>query len=127
MFITLFGFLAKLGIGSIASKIADAYMAKQDAKTQQERVAAEERIKTLEARRDVMVAEGGSRLNSLMRAFIACGPAVYLFKIFIIDKVLCSTCTTDPLSEPLWEVVRWVLGFYFLVEGGIAVARIAKR
>lgn len=127
----IFAWLAKIGIGTIATKIAAAYEAKQKAKTDQAKVAADERIKTLEARRDVMVAEGHSPWNAGMRAFIAVGPALYLFKIFVIDKVVCPplglACRTDPLSPELWQVVTAVIGFYFLVEGGIAVTRIVKR
>lgn len=119
--------LAKIGIGTIVSRIAAAYEARQNATTDRERIAADERIKGLEARRDVMIAEGRSWINSLMRAFIAIGPAVYLFKIFVIDKVLCSTCSTDPLTPELWQVISWVLAFYFLTEGSITVARIVKR
>jgi hypothetical protein len=126
MFAMILGFLAKIGIGSIATKIADAYTAKQNATTDQAKIAAGERIKTLEARRDVMVAEGGSWLNPAMRAYIAFGPATYLFKIFIIDKVL-GMGRTDPLSAELWQVVIYVLGFYFLVEGATTITRIAKR
>lgn len=118
--------LANLGIGTIATKIAAAYESKQKAKTDQAAIAAEQRIKTLEARRDVMIAEGHLPINAAFRAFIALGPAIYLFKIFVIDKVICSTCATDPLSPELWEVVRWVIGFYFLVEGTAMTARIIK-
>lgn len=126
----LFGFLG----GGVAKELASAYKAKQDAQSEQERIAAGERIDRLNAIRDVQIAEAGSRLNAAMRAFIALGPALYLFKIFAIDKIACPVlglpgfmCRTDPLDANLWGVVTAVIGFYFLYEGGIGIARIVKR
>ena len=45
----MLAFLLKLGIGSIAAKLADAYKARANAKTDQERIAADERIAMLNA------------------------------------------------------------------------------
>lgn len=131
MIALILSFLAKIGIGTIATKIADAYAARADAETEQAKIAAEERIRGLEARRDVMIAEGRSPVNAIMRAFIAIGPALYLFKIFVIDKLACPAlglaCRTDQLSPELWQVVTYVLGFYFLADTATAVTRIIKR
>lgn len=111
-------FLLKIGIGSITSKIADAYLAKQNATTDREKIAADERIRTLEAKRAVMVAEAGSRINAIMRAALAAPVAVILWKIFIYDKALGQWThgTTDALSPELWNVVMVVVGFYFIYE-----------
>ena len=102
-------------ISRIAGKIADYKIAAQQASTDKERIAADERVKALEARRDVMVSEAGSRVNAFMRAAIAFGPTVYLLKIFVVDKVL-KLGTTDNLSDDLWKVVVAVVGFYFLYD-----------
>jgi hypothetical protein len=109
-------------ISRIVGKIADAKTAQANAETDQERIAAGERVKALEARRDVLVAESGNPWNARMRLFLAFGPAVYLNKIFIWDKVLAPLTNgfTDPLDDNLWKVVAAVIGFYFLYE---AVAR----
>jgi hypothetical protein len=124
------GFLS----GGIAQDLAEAYKASKDAATEQERIAANERVSRLEAIRDLQIAEAGSRLNAVMRFFIAIGPALYLFKIFVVDKIACpvlglpnALCRTDPLDPNLWTVVTAVIGFYFLYEGGIGIARIVKR
>ena len=129
MLTSLFAYVAKIGIGSIGGRIAAAYEARQRATTDTERVAAEERIKTLESRRDVLVAESGSRLNALMRAAIATPVAIILWKIFVFDKALGQWTggTTDALSPELWHVVMIVIGFYFLTETALAVTRIARR
>jgi hypothetical protein len=125
MLSVLFGLINPLA--ALAGKIADARMAAQNAVTDRERIAAEERVKDLEARRAVLVAEAaGSRVNVVMRAAIAFGPTVYLLKIFIWDKVL-KLGATDSLSGELWQVVTAVIGFYFLYEGAIGVAKVMRR
>jgi hypothetical protein len=102
-------------LANITNKIIDLQIKKADAKTEQERIAADERLKTLEARRDVMVAEAGLGLNAWMRFALAVGPAAFLLKVFIWDKVL-KLGTTDALDANLWQVVIAVIGFYFLYD-----------
>lgn len=98
-------------ITRIAGKIADARIAAVQASTDQEKIKAEERAKALESRRDVMVAEAGSRINAFMRLGFAIPVAVYLAKLFVYDKVL-GWGSTDPLS-PMLEGIMWtVVGFY---------------
>jgi hypothetical protein len=114
MFALLLGLIDP--ISRIAGKIADVRIERAKAETDREKIAADERIKSLEARRDVMAAEAPfTRLNVLMRGFIAIGPALYLNKIFIWDKVL-GWGRTDPLDTNLWSVVIAVISFYFLYD-----------
>jgi hypothetical protein len=109
-FLTLLG-----GLPAITRQIADAYAAKQNALTDQERIAADVQIKTLEAKRDVMVAESRSPLNQMMRALYAVPPGIYLAKIYLWDKVL-GWGSTDGLT-PLLEGVMWTaVSFYFLQD-----------
>lgn len=122
----MLAFLAKIGIGSIATKLAEAYTARQQAKTTAEQIAADERIKTLEAKRDVQIAEGGSPINAIIRALFAAPVALYYAKIFLWDKVL-GLGVTDPLSPELHHVAQIVIGFYFVAEGGTMIARVMKR
>jgi hypothetical protein len=112
-------------ISRIVGKIADAKVAHANAQTDQERIASGERIKALESKRDVLVAESGNRANAWMRLFIAAGPALYLNKIFIWDKVLgpLTGGSTDALDDNLWKVVAAVIGFYFLYEASRFLAR----
>lgn len=108
---------------NIILRIIGVYSEKQAA-------AANEIIATRQAKRDVMVAEA-SPINAVMRATIAVGPAVYLFKVFAIDKVLCpalgGACRTDDLSPQLWSVVTAVVGFYFLYDLGVRASAIIAR
>lgn len=103
-------------IARITDKIVDLQIKKSDAKTEQERIAADERVKGLEAKRDVMVAEAGSRINTWTRAALAFPVVVVLWKVLVFDKALgqWTGWTTDALSPELWYVVMVVLGFYFL-------------
>ena len=117
----MFAFLARIGIGSIVGQLAEAYKAREVAKTDRDKIAADERIKTLEARRDVMVAEG-SPINAYVRMAFAVGPAAYYLKIFVWDKVL-GWGSTDPLSPELTQISMIVIGFYFLYEGAKVVRR----
>jgi len=81
----------------------------------------------LGARQSVLIAEAGSRLNSIIRGIAAAGPIIYLAKIFIFDKVIGSIVRgitgveykifdTDPLDVNLWKVVACVYAFYFLYD-----------
>jgi hypothetical protein len=117
-------------ITSISKAISDARIATINAKTQEEKIAAEERVKALEARRDVLVAEAGvSKANVFMRTLIATPIAILFWKIFVYDKALgqWSNGRTDQLSPDLWQVVMVVIGFYFLYEGAVGITRLLKR
>jgi hypothetical protein len=112
-------------ISRIVGKIADAKVEANKALTDRTRIEADERVKSLEARRDVLIAESVHKANAYMRLFIAFGPALYLNKIFIWDKVLgpLTGGRTDALDENLWKVIAAVIGFYFLYEASRFFAR----
>jgi hypothetical protein len=111
------------GLAGLARSIADAYRARETAANDADRIEADVRIKTLEARRDLLLAEARTPFNQLMRALYGVPPGVYLAKLYLWDKLLgCGT--TDPLS-PVMEQVLWtVVGFLFLQE---TVARLPRR
>lgn len=100
-------------IAKISQAIAQARIAATNAQTDREKIAQEERVKALEARRAVLEREADSRINQLIRAALAFPVIVFLWKVVIWDKVL-DWGSTDDLSENLWYVTMMVLGFYFL-------------
>lgn len=108
-----------IGLGNsltgIADKIADAYKAREAAKTDREKLAIDERIKTLELQRDVLVSEQGSRLTNWVRPAFAFPFVVYLWKLILWDKVL-GLGATDPLSDQLSEILMIVIGAFFLTR-----------
>lgn len=102
-------------INGITAAISNEKIAGLKATTDQERIHSQERVSSLLARRDVLIAEAGRPWNGLLRFLIALGPTVILLKIFIWDKVL-GWGSTDALDTHLWIVVQTVLGFYFLSD-----------
>lgn len=102
-------------LASIAGKIADARVELAKAETDQEKIHAEERVKALQARRDVMAAEAGSRINALIRAGFALPFVIYNAKLVVWDKVL-SLGSTDGLSSELFQIEMICIGFYFLYD-----------
>lgn len=118
MWLTLLGLLpyAFNAVTSITSAIANEKIAGINATTEQDRIASAERVASLQAQRDALIAESSrSKFPIYIQSFIALGPAVFLNKIFIYDKVL-KLGSTDALDPNLWNVVMVVLGFYFLSQ-----------
>jgi hypothetical protein len=113
----MFGFILGLfdPISKIVAAIADAKVKLANAQTDQERIHAQERVDTLSARKDVLVAESGTRINSLIRAGFALPFVIYNAKLVLWDKVL-ALGSTDGLSPELFQVEVACIGFYFLYD-----------
>lgn len=116
-------------VQGITSAITNEKIHLASSQNESDRIASQERIATLQAKRDVMLAESGnSRLNAIIRASIGGSVAFLLAKIFIWDKALGDYTSghTDPLDANLWSVVMATIGFYFLYEGAVNATRIIK-
>jgi hypothetical protein len=116
-------------LNGITKAISDEKLAQIKATTQEEQIAANERVATLQQRRDVLIADAAhGSIDIWIRSLIAIGPAIYLFKIFVIDKCFgfIFHTRTDPLDANLWNVVMVVLGFYFLSETSTRITRIVS-
>lgn len=127
-------------LNGITSAISNAKIASINATTEAERIHANEAVLTLQARRDVMVAESArSPINGLVRAGLSLSVVAILLKILVWDKVIgsfvgcagaagkassCITFATDPLSPEIWQVVMIVMGFYFLYDASATITRI---
>lgn len=98
---------------SISSDIKEAYESKLKAQNDAERLAADERINLLEARKTIILAAQSDPFERWIRIGIAFGPVVYLNKIFIWDKVL-KLGVTDGLSSELSHIMMIVIAGYFL-------------
>ena len=123
----MLAFLAKLGIGSIVSRLAAAYEAKQRAETDREKLAADERIKVLEAKRDVLVREAAhGGFASWIRPLFALPFVVFVWKVVVWDVVL-QQGATDPLSPHMTDIMMVVIGGYFLSRTAEKVTRIVRR
>jgi hypothetical protein len=101
-------------LGSIAGKLADAYTARETAKTDSDRIAADVAIKQLEARQAVVIA--GGRWIAPIQAAFAVMFLIYYGKLLIWDKVL-GLGVTDGLSPSLENLGMIVISFIFLQAG----------
>ena len=113
-------------INGITSAIANERIAAITATTDETRIQSQERVLQLQSQRDVLIADAAhSKLDLYIRSLIAIGPATYLLKIFLWDKVLAAwtSGTTDPIDPHLWNVVMIILGFYFVSATTTTVAR----
>lgn len=108
---------------AIGQELAAAYRAKTEAASDGERTAAEERVKRLEARRDVLVAEQGHWLTRLPRLLFALPLAVWWAAV-IADSLFRFRWNVAALPAPLDEWAGWIVSALFLAE---AVERTATR
>lgn len=129
-------------VNGITSAIANERLKLIDAKTDQQKIASQERIVSLQAKRDVLIAESGrSNVNAIMRGAIGTSVALVIAKLLVWDKVVgslagcagakgqileCSLYRTDVIDGNLWNVIMAAIGFYFIYEGTVNTARILK-
>jgi hypothetical protein len=102
-------------LGKIADRLQDAYEAKLRAENDKERIAADIRVKQLEAKMQVLIAEQKNRLTRWIRPAFALPFVIYDFKIVVWDKVL-GLGSTDALSPEFWQLQMIVFGAYFLTR-----------
>lgn len=126
----MLGFILNLFTGGTLSTITNAIINAQHdylvAQTDKDKIAADERIKTLQAQRDVLVSESATGgFQSWIRPLFAFPFALYNAKLIIWDKML-GLGTTDPLSDELFQIEMIIIGAYFLTRGAEKVARIVR-
>lgn len=111
----MIGFLLGLinPLAGIARDLAAAQVQKSNAQTEQQRIAADERISTLNARRDVILAAQADPMERWVRIGFALPFILYIWKLVIWDKLL-QYGATDALSADLWNILYIVLGGYFV-------------
>lgn len=129
----MFGLLSLLPgvfstINNITNAISNEKIAAINATTDLERVAAQERVAALQAQRDALIAESNrSKLPIILQTLLALGPAAYVLKYFLWDKVIgafagcvghidCPVFTTDGLDTQMASVLTAVVGFYLVTS-----------
>lgn len=120
------------GLASITKQLSEAYREHKNAETEQERIAANERIKVLEAQRDVLVAEtANGGFASWIRPLFALPFVIYIWVLVVYDKIICNwagwSCATDPLGDNLTDIMMIVIGAYFIGRSAEKITRIARR
>lgn len=104
-------------INGITTAISNERIKKIQAKTDEERIAAEENVKTLEAKRDVLLASyKESKLPIYIQSAIGAAVAFTVAKLLVWDKALGDWTHghTDELGDDLRWIVISAIGFYFL-------------
>lgn len=115
MIASIVSWIAGGGVAAIGDQLNRAYATKVAARNSAERVAAEQRIKQLELRQSVLIAEQGRWLTAWIRPALALPFVVYVWKLVIYDKVLGWGSTPD-LSDNLWHLMWIIAGAYFLMR-----------
>ncbi len=112
MWTTILSFLG-LGLKALTTEIVDAKVKAIDAKTEQEKITAQERVDTLNARKEIILQGQKDKAERWIRILWAAPFIIYTWKLIVWDKIL-QFGTTDPLS-PTLEYIMWtILGAYFL-------------
>ena len=100
------------GLSGIARELRGAYRDRLNATNDADRIAADERIATAEARVEAMRVGG---MAGVVRAAWALPFVVYNAKLVLCDLVL-GLGTTHPPSSEFYFVQMVVIGFYFLTS-----------
>ena len=109
--------LLKIFIGGLPTIIKELTAQKQivlNAKTESERIEAEERVKVLESKRDVIIQSQKNKWGEVVRFLWALPFILYVWKLLVWDKIL-GLGVTDTLSPTLEYILWTVLGGYFII------------
>lgn len=119
-------------VDNITNAIKDERIVKVRAKTEEERIATEERINTLQLRRDVLINRSGRPWDQLITTLFAIPVLLIDVKLIVVDKIIgsfygctiqgltkaqldsCSIFRTDTLSTEMLAYIGAVHAFYFL-------------
>lgn len=129
-------------VQGITNAITNEKIKLAQSQNESDRIAAQEKIDSLQAKRDVLIAESGSsKLNAVIRACFGLVALGVIAKLLLWDKVIgsfmgcagqaghaisCATYTTDAIDPSQWTVVTAAIGFYFVYEGAVNATRIIK-
>jgi len=111
---------------SISHDLTAAYQAKLAATNDAERIAADERISILEARKSSILAAQSDPIERWVRVGFALPFVIYINKLVLWDKVL-HWGATDGLSSDLNQLMWIVIGGYFVDTTVRGTARILRK
>ena len=126
--------ILSLVIGGLPAIVKALGQAKHDAlnaTTEQERIAAQERVKSLEIQRDALAKEKESPWSTVARLAILSPFVIWLWSSVAYDKVLCNwwfggdvpRCSTPQLSDWQYSLFLIAVGFYFVTSVTKAIKR----
>jgi hypothetical protein len=129
--LSILGFITGLApmLTQMANNITDLQKMKVKAASDHEIAQINSEIEAIHDRRQVLIAEAGSRLNGIARFCFAALTFPVLAKILFWDKVVgpffkcvgkdpigCEMFNTDSLGVEIWGVIGAIVGFYFLTS-----------
>lgn len=114
IFGAIWGFIRGPG-AEIARALQQAYSDKQNATTEQERIAADERIRLLEVQAGLIAGKQGNWFVVLPQWVMGMSLAIYVAKVFVWDYAL-GLGVTGELKGNTWAIASIVLGGYFLTR-----------
>lgn len=100
-------------ISAIAKEIGNTRVRIEQERNTERRIELEGMLGALEAQQNVLIASQQFFLNRLARFLLTVPIIVILWKLFIWDKVL-GWGVTDPLGSDLWDILKIVMGGYFV-------------
>ena len=110
-------------LSAITRDLKEAYQSKLTAQNDAQRIAADERIAVLEARKTSILAAQSDPVERWVRVGLAFPFVVYINKLVLWDKVL-ELGVTDKLSPELSQIMMIVLAGYFV---DVAVKRVFRH
>jgi len=100
-------------LSDIADDLKEAYQSRLQAENNEQKIAADERIALLEARKSSILAAQSDPVERWVRVLFSLPFILYVNKLVIWDKIL-GWGTTPNLSEDLWTMFYIILGGYFV-------------
>lgn len=124
MLLTLLKFINPLK--AVAKELTEAYLQKQNAETERDRIHAEVVIQQLEARQKALSEGQWTWVTKLVQALWAFPFILYTSKVIVWDKVL-GWGVTDPLGPYEQNIGYVIVGFFFLSSYGPGIIKRIKN
>ena len=129
MLAALIGFVLKFASSGLLDKTLELLKAEADNATQRDQIDASVAIEHIkaelgrrQAQRDVLLAEQGRLVTSLMRPAFAYPLAVY-YAAVILDSLAHFRWNVAALPSPIGDWSGWIISAIFLSESGERIAR----
>lgn len=111
--VSILGGLFSGPLSNVSKDLKEAYQSRLQAETDKDKLIADDRIKTLEAQKTIILAAQSDPIERWVRVGIAFPFVIYINKLVLWDKVF-SLGVTDPLGDSLTQIMMLVLAGYFV-------------
>jgi hypothetical protein len=129
----ILAFLLRIASSGLLDRVLGAMQARADSAVERERIDATVAIEEIkaelgrrQAQRDVLLAEQGRTITSLMRPAFAYPLAIY-YGAVIADSLLHFRWNVAALPAPIGEWSGWIISAIFLSESGERITRTLAR